>query len=72
MDNYAWSLQIRCCEVFLYIRFDRRKKKKDGDQDKQWNRIHQKKDGFESNYVLDFIEERKKNGGYDEQWNRIY
>ena len=32
-----------------------------------------KKDGFERNGVLDFIEEReKKDGGYDEPWNRIY
>ena len=32
-----------------------------------------KKNGFERNGVLDFIEEReKKDGGYDEPWNRIY
>ena len=34
--------------------------------------INKKKDGFERNGVLDFIEEReKKDGGYDEQWIRI-
>ena len=46
------------------------KRKKNGGYDKPWNRIYQKKIGFERNGVLDFIVEREKKRPYENEKKR--